>query len=393
MIGGGGLPSGWGKVRFGDVVRQVKDKVDPDAAGIDRYVAGEHMDTDELRIRRWGEVGDGYLGPAFHMRFRPGHVLYGSRRTYLRKVAVADFEGICANTTFVLEPSSPELLPEFLPYVMTAESFHEHSIRQSKGSVNPYINFTDVTWYEFALPPVDEQKRIAELLDAAEDLRMKYRNLEQAATDCWLALATELLSGRESVALSEVVEVELGKKRDPKLLVEGMPIPYLRAANVKFGRFDLDDVLEMNFTAEEVERFRLKSGDVMVTEGCGSLSEVGACAIWQAEMPGEVCFQMTLLRLRARDAGLAGLLSHWAAHSFSSGAFSAVSTGTSVYHLSAARVRKMPFPVMADGERTEAVTRLDAAQSLVESARSVGAAAQRMAASLRNALLRGDGSV
>jgi len=122
------LPGECRTVKFGDVVRQVKDRVDPETSGLERYVAGEHMDTDDLRIRRWGTIGDGYLGPAFHMRFRSGQVLYGSRRTYLRKVAVADFDGICANTTFVVEPNTPELLPEFLPLVMTTEAFHAHSI-------------------------------------------------------------------------------------------------------------------------------------------------------------------------------------------------------------------------------------------------------------------------
>jgi len=126
------------------------------------------MDTDDLRLQRWGDVDAGYLGPAFHMRFRPGQVLYGSRRTYLRKVAVADFEGICANTTFVLEPSSADLLPEFLPQVMSTERFHEHSVQQSKGSVNPYINFRDLTWYEFALPPEAEQRELVALLAAAD---------------------------------------------------------------------------------------------------------------------------------------------------------------------------------------------------------------------------------
>src|SRR5678816_4182031 len=116
------LPNGWRKVRFGHAVRQVKDRVDPETAGIERYVAGDHMDSDETRIRRWGTVGDGYLGPAFHMRFRRGQVLYGSRRTYLRKVAVADFDGICANTTYVLEPKDSEiLLPELLPIIMQTE--------------------------------------------------------------------------------------------------------------------------------------------------------------------------------------------------------------------------------------------------------------------------------
>ena len=169
-MGSDTLKPGWTHVAFGDVVRQVKDRVDPDATDLERYVAGEHMDTDELRIRRWGVIGDGYLGPAFHMHFRPGHVLYGSRRTYLRKVAVADFEGVTANTTFVIEPKDPKvLMPELLPFIMQAESFHEHSIKQSKGSVNPYINFSDLTWYEFALPPLDEQRRIITVLKAMEE--------------------------------------------------------------------------------------------------------------------------------------------------------------------------------------------------------------------------------
>ncbi|MXW76584.1 MAG: restriction endonuclease subunit S [Acidimicrobiaceae bacterium] len=163
------LPDGWSWVRFGDVVQQVKDKVDPQTAGLTRYVAGEHMDTDDLRLQRWGDVDDGYLGPAFHMRFRPGQVLYGSRRTYLRKVAVADFEGICANTTFVLEPRTADLLPEFLPQVMSTERFHEHSVQQSKGSVNPYINFRDLTWYEFALPPLSLQHEISKALGEFEN--------------------------------------------------------------------------------------------------------------------------------------------------------------------------------------------------------------------------------
>src|SRR5262249_6285496 len=128
--------------------------------------------------RRWGTVGEGYLGPAFHMRFRPGQVLYGSRRTYLRKVAVADFEGITANTTFVLEPKDPRvLLPDLLPFIMQSESFHAHSIKQSKGSVNPYVNFSDLAWYELALPPLGEQRRISEALKAAWDLEESISNV------------------------------------------------------------------------------------------------------------------------------------------------------------------------------------------------------------------------
>lgn len=198
------MKPGWQRVKFGDVVRQVKDKVDPHTSGLDRYVAGEHMDTDDLNIRRWGNIGEGYLGPAFHMHFKPGHVLYGSRRTYLRKVAVADFEGICANTTFVLESAdSSKLLPELLPFVMQTEAFHEHSKRESKGSVNPYVNFSDLAWYEFGLPPLEDQARLVEALSAFRTYQEKFNEVIRASKMLREAAFASSISG-EAIAREEI---------------------------------------------------------------------------------------------------------------------------------------------------------------------------------------------
>lgn len=175
------LPDGWRWVTFGDVAKQLKEDANPESGELERYVAGEHMDTDDLRIRRWGMIGDGYLGPAFHRRFRAGQILYGSRRTYLRKVAVADFDGICANTTFVIEAKPDIIEPDLLPFIMQSEGFNEHSIRNSRGSVNPYVNWKDIASYEFPLPPMDEQRRIAEILWAVEEAIEEYVNARTAA--------------------------------------------------------------------------------------------------------------------------------------------------------------------------------------------------------------------
>lgn len=188
------LKPGWRRVKFGDVVRQCKEKADPETSGLERYIAGDHMDTDDLRLRRWGDIGSGYLGPAFHMRFKPGQVLYGSRRTYLRKVAVADFDGICANTTFVLEPKNPdELLPEFLPFLMQTDAFNDFSAKNSKGSVNPYINFSDLAKFEFSLPPKDEQSRIVELVGSFAALEEELRIAEDKADQLQRAAIQDLL--------------------------------------------------------------------------------------------------------------------------------------------------------------------------------------------------------
>src|SRR5215217_2093460 len=134
--------------------------------------------SEDIHIRRWGEFGEDYVGPAFHRIFRKGQVLYGSRRTYLKKVAVADFDGITANTTFVLETQDQgAFMQELLPFLMLTNRFTEHSIAESKGSTNPYINYPDIAKFEFPLPPIEEQKRIAEILWAADEALEGYGKL------------------------------------------------------------------------------------------------------------------------------------------------------------------------------------------------------------------------
>jgi type I restriction enzyme S subunit len=220
-------------VRFGDVVHSVKVDVNPETSGFQRYVAGEHMETDNLHITSWGNIGNGYLGPAFHRKFVKGQVLYGSRRTYLRKVAVAEFDGICANTTLVLEPKDGSLLPELLPFIMQSESFTEFSIKNSKGSVNPYINWSDLARYKFPLPPLDEQRRIAEILWAADEVITKNLVTLQRIISLKDSVEEESFfrcrdSGQPTL-LSEIAEVNPSSK--PKCKDEE-PVSFITMADV-----------------------------------------------------------------------------------------------------------------------------------------------------------------
>ncbi len=263
------IKPGWKTVKFGDVVRQVKDRVDPKESGLTRYIAGEHMTTDDLRLRRWGDIDDGYLGPAFHMRFKPGQVLYGSRRTYLRKVAVADFEGICANTTYVLETKDPNvLLPELLPFIMTTESFHEHSIQQSKGSVNPYINFSDITWYEFPLPPLDEQLQIANLLQEAIAVVVSLDELVEKYDLLHWSLVDNLLKpndGYKSRKLKEICgRITVGIASSASHAYRSSGVPMIRNTDVNAGYISRNDMpfLDLAFD-EKYRKKRVRTGDVV----------------------------------------------------------------------------------------------------------------------------------
>ncbi|WP_406092652.1 hypothetical protein [Kitasatospora purpeofusca] len=143
-------------------------------------------------------------------------------------------------------------------------------------------------------------------------------------------------------------------------------VRYLRAANVKDGKLDLDDVQLMNFTPTEQAVFSLRPGDVLVTEGSGSLGSVGASAVWRGELEGTICFQNTLLRMRPR-AGVDGrYLEWWARSAFGAGVFASIASGANIYHLSAERVRALPMTVPSPEEQQRIAEFLDAAISQMD---------------------------
>lgn len=168
----------WKKVRLGDVVHQLKDCVNAESCGLEYYLGGEHFSTDDLHTNGRGEIVGSTIGPAFTMRFKPGHVLIVSRNPHLRKMAVANFEGICSNVTYVCETKSDDLLQDFLPFIIRSSDFWRFAEANKRGSTNFYLNWSDFAQYEFLLPPVEEQKHIAEILWAADEVFEAYKKVQ-----------------------------------------------------------------------------------------------------------------------------------------------------------------------------------------------------------------------
>lgn len=163
--------------------------------------------------------------------------------------------------------------------------------------------------------------------------------------------------------------------------------PYLRAANVKDGVLDLSDVKEMNFTPRERGEFQLEPGDVLVTEGAGSLAAVGAAAVWSGELDSPVCFQNTLLRLRPRGGTDGRYLAWWARHAYGDRLFAAEATGVNIFHVSADRVRSMGVALPSESKQRAIADFLDAETARIDAAvsmrrRWLHLAAERFAAQI-----------
>ena len=164
-------------------------------------------------------------------------------------------------------------------------------------------------------------------------------------------------------------------------------VPYLRAANVKDGYLDLSDVKEMNFTPSEQKRYNLVAGDVLVTEGCGSLAQLGAAAVWNGEIDPPVCLQNTLLRLRPRPGTDGGFMAVWATWAFRSGLFSSIATGTNIFHLGVEQTRQLPLLLPPLVVQRRVVDLIEAVDTYAAAARTLRDALKQAIAAMRRSYL------
>jgi type I restriction enzyme S subunit len=389
----GSLPKGWRTVRFGDVVRDVNEaERNPICAGLERFIGLEHIEPENLHLKQWGILADGEV--SFTKRFRKGQVLFGKRRAYQRKVAVAEFEGICSSDILTFEPKGDALIPELLPFIVQSDGFFEHALGTSSGSLSPRTRWSQLQDYEFPLPPKDEQGRIAESLWAAECSVEQWKTVRLHSETLRRLLLHRCMRGQESsgqkiktslgelpkswriLPIGRAGDVQLGRQRSPAYQTGKYTRPYLRVANVFDGFLKLDDVLEMDFDEKDFATFALRPGDILLNEG-QSRELVGRCAVYAGEIEG-CCFQNTLIRFRATPGLNPKYAFFFLQHLFYIGAFAAIARQTtSIAHLGAERFCNLEMAIPPFGEQVRLVRIMDSvANAVTRAGEHVNAAVQ-----------------
>ena len=163
------------RVRFGDVVENVNEtERDPAAAGIERFIAMEHLEPGSLHVSTWGNVAD---GTTFNRRCRPGQVLFGKRRAYQRKVAVAEFDAVVSGDIYLFSPKGGSLLPGLLPFICLSERFFQFAVETSAGSISPRTSWKQLARFEFYLPSLVQQESIIKIMTAVDTSAQSYLKL------------------------------------------------------------------------------------------------------------------------------------------------------------------------------------------------------------------------
>jgi type I restriction enzyme S subunit len=132
----------------------------PLESGITRFVGLEFIEADDFSLQGHGDIEK---GTTFTKCFLKGDVLFGKRRAYLKKVAVADFDGICSGDILVFRANKSKMLPELLPYYVSSDVFIQHAVSTSAGSLSPRTKWKDLSILEIFIPDLKTQKKIAEV--------------------------------------------------------------------------------------------------------------------------------------------------------------------------------------------------------------------------------------
>lgn len=299
-------------VALGDVaINSTVATQTPETDGFTRYIIGKHIPGNGSKITKWNEVGDGEFGSRIRTIIKSGDIVCTTRGPKLR-VAVATFDCLSAHTNFILRTINPDiLLQEYLQAIVFSDEFHRHLRRNFRGSTNLFVNWSDAAKFEFTLPPIEEQRRIVDILSAG--LSLQYLLQELAAST--FATLTSFIESRlrglhlGSLARNERVGryheswelvplkdlLEMSQYGLSEVAVDQGRYPMLRMMNLENGYAVENDIVYIDLDDREFERYRLHAGDVLFNR-TNSYELVGRTGVY--ELDGHHVFASYLVRLR-----------------------------------------------------------------------------------------------
>ena len=380
--------------RFADLVHLSSTRTaDPLAAGIERFVGLEHIEPENLHIRSWGNVADGVT---FTNKFKPGQVLFGKRRAYQRKVAVADFEGVCSSDIYVFESKDPnKLLPELLPFICQSEGFFEYAVKTSAGSLSPRTNWKHLAEYEFPLPPVDEQRRIADLLWATDDSIVQHDNAAEKLYGVFSSKANNFFAELQQNNVSTEKLKDLcaqpivnGIFRRRKDFGEGIRLVNVTDIYSSF-RVNESSLDRVRANEEEQERYSAKPGDVIFNRSSLVFEGVGhACLIPETQEP--LVFECHLMRVRPNTKKiLPEYLARLSLAKFGRNYIESVAKKTTMTTMNQQDLNNMPILVPDLNQQKIIVEQLDHIELKIEEIRKHIEVLRKLKSQMLNRLLTG----
>ncbi|NTV45681.1 MAG: restriction endonuclease subunit S [Chlorobiales bacterium] len=357
------LKSGWKMVKFGDIAQNVAVRVDPAEAKTEVYVGLEHLDPNSLHLHQWGHPSD-VTGQK--LAFKKGDVIFGRRRAYQRKLAVAEFDGICSAHAMVVRAKPKMIMPEFLPFFLQSDTFMERAIQISVGSLSPTINWKTLQVQQFPLPPLDEQKRNAEILWAADDAVEARKILIERLNETRIGLGNSVW-GKDHVVHREklgslCLKIQDGTHFSPQS--SSGTRRYMTSKNIRDGYLELSDC---GWITEEEHRniYRkadVRSGDVVITKDGAN---TGNAAFFNLEEEVSLLSSVAFIRVNPEKLNAKFLLAFLRSPR---GNWKIIREmkGTAITRITLTQIREFRVPVIPIKEQNEFAKKFEKIDSIIQ---------------------------
>jgi type I restriction enzyme S subunit len=388
------MRDGWVETTFGEVV-----VLNPEAAkGLADDDQIVYVDLSSVSAES-GISSDLYRGsfgaaPGRARRvIRTQDVLVSTVRPYLRGFAlVPEFlDGEIASTGFaVLRANPSKILSGLVWAIVGTNNFVDYLMDRATGSSYPAVRPEDVASFDFSLPPLDEQKRIVDVVSSVDVYIDALQEQADTARNARDAVLHELLSAAggdwTETTLGDISDTRLGKMLSATTDDgSGALHPYLRNANVRWGEVDLSDLKEMRFSQKDCEIFSLLAGDLLICEG----GEPGRTALLKKDLPG-IYFQKAIHRVRCKQGLEPEFLEYWMHHLTVSGLLDDFLTSTTIQHLTGEKLRQLPVLLPSMDEQRRIVNAVSSIDEVIQSTEQAVFNAKTLRSGLLSDLLSGE---
>jgi len=249
------------RVCLGDVANERKENCKTNE--YNNHIVGlEHLIPQEVTLTQWAENIENTFTKVFHK----GDVLFGRRRAYLKKAAVAPFDGICSGDITVIEAKPNKIVPELLPFIIQNDNLFDFAVEKSAGSLSPRVKWSHLQNYEFELPDLNKQRELAELLWAAEKTKQAYKklllqndNIVKSKFEEMFGTENHPKNGTEFLKLGELASYINGCAFKPQDW-EKQGLPIIRIQNLTGTSSEYN-----YFSGEYPKNAGVKKGDVLIS--------------------------------------------------------------------------------------------------------------------------------
>ena len=267
--------------KFDKIAYNSTVKKKPTDADRSNYIGLENIDPDSLFVENYGSD---ITPKGEKLIMKKGDVLFGKRRAYQKKVAIAPCDGIFSAHGMVLRPKEDVIDKDFFPFFIHSDQFLNEAVRISVGGLSPTINWRDLKELEFSLPPLSIQRELSKKLWAAYRLKESYKKLLLATRDMVKSQFIEMFGTHDTTPVGNYIEEsypgEWGSE-DKK----GTGVKVIRTTNfTNTGKLDLKDVVTRSIADKKIEHKTIHKYDTILERSGGTADNpVGRVVLFEED--------------------------------------------------------------------------------------------------------------